>query len=814
MEKKLAEDRKRLKEESIRLKEMSEEFNKNKDKMSKQERKEFRNNFNKDAEKHRLDVAYLKEKEKELKEPKPKRIYKKKTAEEKESHKKKQEEKKQMKDYKIKIPVLPEISPEVDLPKYYAVEKKKNVKTKKKDGSTQTKEVIQYKLVNPLTKQRNIATRDGSKPITLKRKDVDKVTAVDMTPKEIPINAFVKKDRKEAVKFDIKREKYDQQGILPKNRKDRSAFAIKERGRPEHLPKNIAWHKARNQEETKEETHQQEEKEGEPNDYQPDEYEPDMPPEPPGKKRGRPKKYETEEERKKAKHQQTLISNKNKYHQKKKAKKQAEENAMFDDTGYEPPPPDVGVGRGLSKSVIKKAKELQKKTVKTVTGLVTGSTDYSPSVRSLIQKYGDKVITKIVIGRTPVSSAITMALNVVSMGQFSENQAKNDYDKLFHLFVELTLGNIPIRLEKNEVITMTEGHPDKPDTERDENVLIEKPLSLNEMLQNARDRMGEKFFKYDSANNNCQDFIMALLQGSSLGSQENYDFIKQDTKSLFEGIRGTRGIAKQITNLGQRVNILTNGAGLDDYIVASVVFPKDYSIPKARNWLKENGYKCPKVDLEKNTIRFRQESPASIKKKGFTEYKTKELGDGIELILVYKNNISSNTIMPKLVKGSKEAKEFMAKMRAKRKGGSVEGEPIDRAGGGLYAGAGLYAGRGIESDGESESDTEPVEPEVIIHHHHHYHHMEDGKGLGKKVASTLIHRGIPMVTSALGAVAGSTASPAGAFVGKYAGEALGHKIASAVGKKTGLGLRKGSPEAKAWGEKMKKMREMKKKGHM
>ena len=71
--------------------------------------------------------------------------------------------------------------------------------------------------------------------------------------------------------------------------------------------------------------------------------------------------------------------------------------------------------------------------------------------------------------------------------------------------------------------------------------------------------MKQKFFAYDSANNNCQDFIMALLQGSGLGTQENYEFIKQNTKQLFEKIPRTRALAKQITNLGQRINIAMAG---------------------------------------------------------------------------------------------------------------------------------------------------------------------------------------------------------------------------------------------------------------
>ena len=134
---------------------------------------------------------------------KPKRKYVKKTEEEKEAIKSKKEQKQSIKDYNVSIPVLPEVSAEVDLPEFYAVEKTTNKKTLKK-GKSGVKIIKQYKLVNPLTKQRNLAIRDGVLPITLKRKEVDKVSAVDLAPKDIPLSAFVKSDQRKVAKFNLK----------------------------------------------------------------------------------------------------------------------------------------------------------------------------------------------------------------------------------------------------------------------------------------------------------------------------------------------------------------------------------------------------------------------------------------------------------------------------------------------------------------------------------------------------------------------------------------------------------------------------------
>lgn len=685
----------------------------------------------------------------------------------------KREEKENAKNHMITIAVLPEGSPEVDLPRYYAVEKTKNVKYKKKNGETVNKVEKKYKLVNPLTKQRNIAQRQGSKPIDLKRKDIDRVAVEHTTVRTIPLDKFVPADQKKAFTYNRKRIKYDERGVAPKDRPDKSAFEVKERGRPEILPKNVYHHQnkgssklmeklgklrnPRQPEETKEETHQEEEKDG----YEPP---PRGTPAPPPK-RGRPKKYQTAEEAKKAKTEMTVASNKRRrgevreteamgqedrparatparatpegaelvdYYSKLLALKRLNHSKPhqmndFDRSldnlndiivyallrrGYEqddryfnrlknPPQPvevtddfkkemnisftakteqvkikkgtvqqwfdeqkeklrKMGVtafdikadydsrtltGSGIMDTlnsgfnyVVDKGKQAvgavtdkAKQFGNTISQVITGSTDYSPSVRKILEAEGSNLVHKIVVGRTPVQQAITMALNAVSLGQFQTNQDRLNYDKLFHLFSEITLENgHQVRVEKNEVITMTIGFKQDADTERQE-VPMTKAVSFSDLLGNARRKMKGKFFAYDSANNNCQDFIMALIQGSGLGTQENYEFIKQNTKQLFEKIPRTRALAKQITNLGQRINIARSGG-----------------------------------------------------------------------------KISSNTIMPKFAKGSQEARDHMAKIRAMR-GGKVGSNLAKNLAGntGRLADAGTnklisMMGTGYDSDEEVE----------------------------------------------------------------------------------------------------------------
>ena len=118
--------------------------------------------------------------------------------------------------------------------------------------------------------------------------------------------------------------------------------------------------------------------------------------------------------------------------------------------------------------------------------------------------------------------------------QFKKNIENSPYDKLFHLGMKVTLeGGAFLNLEKTEVISKTVSpKPDNTD-EHCEVKVVPENLTLNIMLENCKNRMGDSFYTYASSNNNCQDFCLALLQANYMNEQVYYDFVKQDTASLF-----------------------------------------------------------------------------------------------------------------------------------------------------------------------------------------------------------------------------------------------------------------------------------------
>ena len=277
--------------------------------------------------------------------------------------------------------------------------------------------------------------------------------------------------------------------------------------------------------------------------------------------------------------------------------------------------------------------------------VIYGRSDYTHKVREILKKYGDMKIKKMNVCRAPLSIFTTTTINVISLGEFQKRFNSLPYDKLFHLDIRLELEDSTIiLLEKIETINAKKNPETRKDAEC-KNIYfnIELDLTPNKLLDGAKNIQKNKFFKYSAYNNNCQDFIMALLKGSNIGSQDDFDFIKQDTKSLFEDLPITRKIVNTVTDTVDRFKIITEGVGIhksENYYIQSVVFDKSKFTPEqAKAWIKKNNYVYKKPDITDTQIRIRQVNPKYIEKKGFKEFRTKKIGrkSGISLIIAYKS---------------------------------------------------------------------------------------------------------------------------------------------------------------------------------
>jgi hypothetical protein len=135
------------------------------------------------------------------------------------------------------------------------------------------------------------------------------------------------------------------------------------------------------------------------------------------------------------------------------------------------------------------------------------------------------------------------------------------YDKLFHLFMYLTLqSGTKILFEKNAQINSAVNPSLPPDTET-KPVMLNQTLTMNQFLENGKKQMGKSFFPYDPHYNNCQDFILGVLEGNKLITQDVRDFIKQDTGQLFANNKALGTIAKGVTSFGGMGERLIHGYG-------------------------------------------------------------------------------------------------------------------------------------------------------------------------------------------------------------------------------------------------------------
>ncbi len=199
------------------------------------------------------------------------------------------------------------------------------------------------------------------------------------------------------------------------------------------------------------------------------------------------------------------------------------------------------------------------------TGIITtpefGRGDnYAPYVNDIIKKYQNKQIQKITISRKPIQDSINTLMNVMMLGKLKKRMKRQGYDDLFHLRLIIQIGNRKVAVEKNEKINMVENPPSEKEAEL-------RPLNLNEVLtfgdliKGAERIQGSNLHKYSASSNNCQDYVMALLRGSNLGTEEDYAFVKQDTDALFNHYGFTKKIQDMTTDIAGNANEVYYGSG-------------------------------------------------------------------------------------------------------------------------------------------------------------------------------------------------------------------------------------------------------------
>ena len=159
------------------------------------------------------------------------------------------------------------------------------------------------------------------------------------------------------------------------------------------------------------------------------------------------------------------------------------------------------------------------------------------SIERLMEKNRDKVISKITIFRLPLQKELTQALNLLTDNSVKQFLKKNDIDALYHLgvFLETNDGDFVYDKQANfNFIEAPKGFLKQPKMETSPVSNLPDNLTIGQMFDAGKKRMGSKFYYYSALKYNCQYFIKESLE--AVNADFDVDFVMQDLTNLVKKI--------------------------------------------------------------------------------------------------------------------------------------------------------------------------------------------------------------------------------------------------------------------------------------
>lgn len=188
--------------------------------------------------------------------------------------------------------------------------------------------------------------------------------------------------------------------------------------------------------------------------------------------------------------------------------------------------------------------------------------DYSKEGKRVLNEYGSLPIHRITLSRAPISSVLDKALNVITFGNYDKYKSKYAFDKLFHLAMICEIQDRRVSVEKVATVKITTNITHEPQAQFKDVPIHSNNLSLTDMLDKTRQAMGDNFWLYNYATNNCQVFIDTILKVNGLLTPDIHSWLYQDVSDIQNQIGAIpNAIINGITDVGAVVNRIT-GQGL------------------------------------------------------------------------------------------------------------------------------------------------------------------------------------------------------------------------------------------------------------
>lgn len=148
------------------------------------------------------------------------------------------------------------------------------------------------------------------------------------------------------------------------------------------------------------------------------------------------------------------------------------------------------------------------------------------SFSAWLKTHSSDPIFSLEVVRTPLASALNLALNIATAGKFAANRKKYNYNEVYHLYFVI---NGEWRVEKNHVVEAKKFKP-----ERDMEV---QPVSLRGTTRTVGQLIrptGTSYWLYSTVYN-CQNWVLRNLETAGLLTPNLRAFIFQDPLKLLEG---------------------------------------------------------------------------------------------------------------------------------------------------------------------------------------------------------------------------------------------------------------------------------------
>jgi hypothetical protein len=185
---------------------------------------------------------------------------------------------------------------------------------------------------------------------------------------------------------------------------------------------------------------------------------------------------------------------------------------------------------------------------------------YPKYVQQWLDKNGSIPVTSLRVRRAPIAAGLDYAFQLVTQGKWQDAKNKVGYDNMFHLSL---IGNGgQFLMEKLDRINVTDKVDSPPGPEyMDVPNVKDKGKTIKQMLDATQALMGNRFFPYHPFQNNCQVFIVKILEANGLLTDELFRFVFQPVDQIVSDLPGyTSAFAQTLTNLGANINTVIDQA--------------------------------------------------------------------------------------------------------------------------------------------------------------------------------------------------------------------------------------------------------------